>query len=241
MTEILAFLIIFVAMLLRTITGFGSALVAIPLLSLLYGAKFAVPFIMLYECLIDIMILGKDGLKSNGELKQALPFVLAGLIGVPLGAQVLIASSEWLMKMLMGIALIFFSLLLLLNVNIKLKRDRLGSALSGLVGGFLCGSIGMPGPPMALLLSGQGLEKAEFRRIIVIFLTAVDFVTFFYFLWIGLINAEMLLQNLRLLPAMILGFLAGSYAFDRVDEVNFRSLTLWITLISGGMLLFSIV
>lgn len=116
MTEILAFLIIFVAMLLRTITGFGSALVAIPLLSLLYGAKFAVPFIMLYECLIDIMILGKDGLKSNGELKQALPFVLAGLIGVPLGAQVLIASSEWLMKMLMGIALIFFSLLLLWNV-----------------------------------------------------------------------------------------------------------------------------
>jgi hypothetical protein len=196
---------------------------------------------MLYECLIDIMILGKDGLKSNGELKQALPFVLAGLIGVPLGAQVLIASSEWLMKMLMGIALIFFSLLLLWNVNIKLKRDRFGSALSGLVGGFLCGSIGMPGPPMALLLSGQGLEKTEFRRIIVIFLTAVDFVTFFYFLWIGLINSEMLLQNLRLLPAMILGFLAGSYAFDRVDEVNFRSLTLWITLISGGMLLFSIV
>ena len=93
----------------------------------------------------------------------------------------------------------------------------------------------------ALLLSGQGLEKAEFRRIIVIFLTAVDFVTFFYFLWIGLINAEMLLQNLRLLPAMILGFLADSYAFDRVDEVNFRSLTLLITLISGGMLLFSIV
>lgn len=241
MTEIFAFLIIFVAMFLRTITGFGSALVAIPLLSLLYGAKFAIPFIMLYECLINIMILGKDGLKNRGELNQALPFVLAGLIGVPLGAQVLIGSSEWLMKMLMGIALIFFSLLLLWNVNLKLKRDRFGSALSGLVVGFLCGSIGMPGPPMALLLSGQGLEKAEFRRIIVIFLTAVDFMTFFYFLWIGLINAEMLMQSLRLLPAMILGFLAGNYAFDRVDEVNFRSLTLWITLISGGLLLFSII
>jgi uncharacterized membrane protein YfcA len=44
MIEILAFLIIFVAMLLRTITGFGSAQVAIPLLSLLCGAKFAVRF-----------------------------------------------------------------------------------------------------------------------------------------------------------------------------------------------------
>jgi len=34
---------------------------------------------------------------------------------------------------------------------------------------------------------------------------------------------------------------AGSYAFDRVDEVHFRSLALWITLISGGLLLFSII
>jgi len=53
----LAFLIIFFAMLIRTLTGFGSALVAIPLLSILFGAKFAIPFIFLYECLIDIMIL----------------------------------------------------------------------------------------------------------------------------------------------------------------------------------------
>jgi hypothetical protein len=51
----------------------------------------------------------------------------------------------------------------------------------------------------------------------------------------------MLLQSLRLIAGQDPWFLAGSYAFDRVDEVNFKSLTLWITLISGGMLLFSIV
>lgn len=48
-----AFLIIFFAMLIRALTGFGSALIAIPLLSVLFGAKFAIPFILLYECLID--------------------------------------------------------------------------------------------------------------------------------------------------------------------------------------------
>ena len=162
-----AFLIIFASMLIRTVTGFGSALIAIPLLSLLFGAKYAIPFILLYECLIDVLILGRDGLKVRGEVNQAWPLLVSGLI---------------------GIALIIFSILLLWNVNLRLKRDRFGSAAAGLMGGFLCGSIGMPGPPMALLLSSQGFEKVEFRKLIVIFLTVVDFLTFIYFIWIGLIT-----------------------------------------------------
>ena len=124
-----------------------------------------------------------------------------------------------------------------LRQNLNLKRDRFGSATAGLIGGFLCGSIGMPGPPIALLLGSQGIEKDEFRRLIVIFLTVVDFLTFFYFLWIGLINADMLLKSLQLLPALAMGFLAGDYAFGKVDEVTFKRLALGITLGAGFLLI----
>lgn len=237
MIELFTFLIIFVAMLIRTLTGFGSALIAIPLLSILFGAKFAIPFIFLYECLIDIMILARDGLKVKSDANQAWPFLVSGLIGIPLGTEVLIFSSERLLKIVIGIALIIFSMLLLWNVNLRFKRDMFGSATVGLLGGFLCGSIGMPGPPMALLLSSQGTTKEEFRRLIVIFLTVVDFLTFFYFLWIGLINTDMLLQSLKLLPAMVLGFLAGNFVFGKVDEATFRRLALGITLAAGVLLI----
>ncbi|HSD59137.1 MAG TPA: sulfite exporter TauE/SafE family protein [Methanotrichaceae archaeon] len=232
-----AFLIIFASMLIRTVTGFGSALIAIPLLSILFGAKYAIPFILLYECLIDIMILGRDGLKVRGEVNQAWPLLVSGLIGIPLGTEILIRSDEGLLKIVIGIALIIFSILLLWNVNLRLKRDRFGSAAAGLMGGFLCGSIGMPGPPMALLLSSQGFTKEEFRKLMVIFLTVVDFLTFIYFIWIGLINADMLMQSLMLLPALALGFLAGSFVFGKVDEVYFRRLALGITLAAGILLL----
>lgn len=237
MIELFTFLIIFIAMFIRTLTGFGSALIAIPLLSILFGAKFAIPFIFLYECLIDIMILARDGLKVKNDANQAWPFLVSGLIGIPLGTEVLIFSSERLLKIVIGIALIIFSMLLLWNVNLRFKRDRFGSATVGLIGGFLCGSIGMPGPPLALLLSSQGTTKEEFRRLIVIFLTVVDFLTFFYFLWIGLINTDMLLQSLKLLPAMVLGFLAGNFVFGKVDEATFRRLALGITLAAGVLLI----
>ena len=107
------FLVIFAAMSVRTLTGFGSALVAVPLLSILLGAKYAVPFIMIYECLIDLMILARETPRLIGDLAGAWPLLAAGLVGVPIGAEVLIAASDRLLKMGMGVALIAFSILLL--------------------------------------------------------------------------------------------------------------------------------
>lgn len=233
------FIIIFAAMLVRTLTGFGSALLAVPLLSILLGAKYAVPFIMIYECLINLMILGIERRRLGSDLAGAWPLMLAGLAGVPIGAEVLMAASDQLLKGGMGVALIVFSILLLRDLGPKLPRGGIASAASGLLAGFLGGSTGLPGPPIALLLRGQGFEKGEFRRVIVLFLTAVDFAAFGYFLWAGLIDREMLDTSLFFLPAMVLGFLAGGRAFGRVDEGSFRRLTLGITLVAGVLLLSS--
>ena len=239
MIDLFAFLIILAAMLIRTLTGFGSALISIPLLSLLFGVKYAIPFIMIYECTIDIMILAKEGPDLKGDVFGSWPLLAAALVGVPLGTEVLILSSDRLLKVFMGFALIVFSILMLLNVSLKLKRDRSLSAAAGLMGGFLCGSVGMPGPPMAILLSSQGLEKKEFRRIMVIFLTAIDFLTFGYYILVGLIDIGMLIFSLWFIPAVLLGFLGGSFAFGRVSEERFRRLTLGITLAAGAFLLWS--
>jgi len=239
MIALFTFLILFAAMLIRTVTGFGSALISIPLLSVFFGAKYAIPFITIYECLIDLMILAKEGPSLKEDVAKAWPLLVTGLIGVPLGTEILILSSDRLLKIGMGVALIIFSIMLLWNVKLSHRRDVSRSAAAGLLGGFLCGSVGLPGPPMAILLSSQGFEKNEFRRIIVIFLTAIDFLTFGYYIWVGLITVDMLIQSLKFLPAMVLGFIAGSFAFDRVDEAPFRRLTLGVTLAAGVLLLWS--
>jgi uncharacterized protein len=97
----------------------------------------------------------------------------------------------------------------------------------------------MPGPPMALFLSSQGFAKQAFRRVIVIFLTIIDFLTFGYFIWMGLITADMLLQSMRLLLALVLGFVVGNFAFGKVDESCFKRLVMMITISAGMILLFS--
>lgn len=105
MIDLFAFFIILAAMLIRTLTGFGSALISIPLLSILFGAKYAIPFIMIYECTIDIMILAKEGSNLKGDVFRSWPLLAAALVGVPLGTEVLILSSDRLLKVFMGFAL----------------------------------------------------------------------------------------------------------------------------------------
>ena len=123
-TELIAFLVIFLAMFIRILSGFGSALLSVPLLSLLYGAKYAIPFIMVFECLIDLLILANGGMGTKEEVDRALPLLVAGLIGIPLGTQVLIVSSEELLRIVMGVALIVFSLVSLLSVDLRIKREK---------------------------------------------------------------------------------------------------------------------
>lgn len=68
---------------------------------------------------------------------------------------------------------------------------------------------------------------------------AIDFLTFGYYILVGLIDAEMFIDSLKFLPAMLLGFFAGSLAFGRVSEDRLRRLTLGITLAAGAFLLWS--
>ena len=49
--------------------------------------------------------------------------------------------------------------------------------------------------------------------LIVIFLTVIGFLTFFYFIWVGLISIDMIVLSLKLLPAMVLGFVVGNSLF----------------------------
>ena len=50
------------------------------------------------ECIIDSMILAKEGLKVTREVSQAWPILISALIGVPIGSQILITSSERLVN-----------------------------------------------------------------------------------------------------------------------------------------------
>ena len=85
----------FLAGALQGLTGFGTVMVALPLLSLLVDIKLAVPLIALLGLFINAVQTAH--LRREVEWKLLLPILLGSAVGIPAGAHLLrVVPSAWL-------------------------------------------------------------------------------------------------------------------------------------------------
>ena len=105
-------LIIFISTLLRSTFGFGNALIAMPLLVLVIGAKAAAPLVALCGIVIGVAMLYKTW--HEIDLKDTFYLLLTSLIGLPIGLVFLTTAPENLVKSILGLVLIIVGISLLL-------------------------------------------------------------------------------------------------------------------------------
>src|SRR6185369_5965046 len=96
--------VIFLATLVRSIFGFGEALVAVPLLALFIPVEVAVPLATLVSITVAGVIIAQDWRRIH--LGAAGWLVLATLFGIPLGLWLLAAVTEGIVKAILGALII---------------------------------------------------------------------------------------------------------------------------------------
>lgn len=153
--------VIFVATLIRSAFGFGEALVAVPLLSLLIPVEQAVPLATLVSITVAAVIVAQDWHKIH--VHSAGWLILSTLCGIPLGLWLLTAVAETVVKAILGVVIIGFSAYCLVSRNqFHLKNDRL-AWLFGFSAGVLGGAYGMNGPPLVIYGSLRHWSPEHFR------------------------------------------------------------------------------
>ncbi|TFG48854.1 MAG: sulfite exporter TauE/SafE family protein, partial [Anaerolineales bacterium] len=100
--------ILFLATLIRSAFGFGNALLAMPLLVLLLGVKAATPLVALVGLATALVMLIREW--QALVWKDVLLLLFSSLAGIPLGLYLLTALPETIVKVLLGLILIGFSL-----------------------------------------------------------------------------------------------------------------------------------
>src|SRR5437868_4414179 len=100
--------VIFVATLIRSAFGFGEALVAVPLLSLLIPVEEAVPLATLVSITVAAVVIAQDW--HHIHVRSAGLLVISTFVGVPLGLWLLIAIAEAVVKAILAAVIIGFSL-----------------------------------------------------------------------------------------------------------------------------------
>jgi uncharacterized protein len=153
--------VIAVATLIRSAFGFGEALVAVPLLALVIPVEEAVPLATLLSITVALVVVVQDWHKIH--IRSAGWLLVSTLFGLPLGLWLLAAVAEAIVKAILAVVIVGFSVYCLIRRGKhELHNDRL-AWLFGFAAGVLGGAYGMNGPPLVMYGSLRGWPPDYFR------------------------------------------------------------------------------
>jgi uncharacterized membrane protein YfcA len=229
----------FVATAFRTTFGFGEALIAVPLLSLVLPVKEAAPTAILASVLIAAFAVIRDW--KHIHFSSAKKLLIGTALGIPLGLAMIRYASESTTKAVLGMLLFLFSTISLFRPQLfTLKNDRF-IWIFGFLAGVTGGSYGMNGPPLAIYGASRKWSPAQFRATIQAYFlpaSALGMIGYFFSgLWTRNVNSLFVLS----LPAILLGIVAGNYAGRLMDEGRFGKILYYALVVVSCILLWQAV
>jgi uncharacterized membrane protein YfcA len=170
--------------------------------------------------------------------RRLLPFVVGGLIGIPLGVELLRIAPAPSMRAGVGVFLIAFALYSLLKPTLApVKGERpLADGSVGILSGIMGGATGLAPLLVTIWSTLRGWPKDEQRAVFQPVAVALFAVIVLWFGGTGMVDAPTLRLFAIGLPALLLGNWLGLKFYGRLDEAQFRKTVLVVLLLSGVVL-----
>ena len=208
------------AALARGFSGFGSALIFVPLASTALGPKAAAPLLLIIDGIAAAGLI--PGAWRHADKRNVATMSVGALAGIPLGAWVLIKSDPLLIRW--GIAL-FGTLLLALLMSGWRYHGKPTAALTAIVGaaaGLLGGAAQIGGPPIVAYWLSRPVPAEIVRANIVLYFAISTVITGAIYLAGGLLTPSVVGLALITGPIYGLGLYAGVRMFGLASEITFR-------------------
>lgn len=218
------------------IAGFGSALVASPVMALYIPVAKIVPLLALLDMCAAIVNVSRDGRNAQwAELKRLIPLMIIGSL---VGAAILLKTRPDILLLALGIFVVLYALYSLSGLKPDRQFSPKASVPFGLVGGIFSALFGSGGFIYAIYLSGRIEKKEAFRmtQTTLIGMSTLTRVVIFTFAGVYL-DIDLLLLALVLLPGMLVGITLGRHFTLKMSREQFMKLINVILLASGTVLM----
>jgi len=219
--------------LVRGFSGFGAAMVFIPLASILVPPQTAV--ITLW--LIDVLVTSPLTIKGmrHGHWPEILPLFLGAMAGVPLGVWLLATTPETPMRWTISIIVLLAVLVLASGYRRKNRMPLPGVLAVGASAGVGSGMASLGGPPVIVFWVSGAASAAQTRMNIFGFFGMTALMSGAGHYLFGLFTPERLMLAALLIPAYALGIFSGNRMFGLASESMFRRFAL--TICAAGAIL----
>jgi uncharacterized membrane protein YfcA len=229
--------IAFLGALVFGVTGFGAALVTIPLATHFVPLKFALALYVLAD-LAAALSVGLENPRNalRAEWTRLVPMIV---VGTALGVTLLVNLPRAAGMLLLGVFVVSFATLnLVRRADASIVSPR-WAWVAGLAGGITSTVFGAGGPPYAIYLSQRGLTKEQFRATLgFATMTSISLRLVAFALTGLLLDVEIWLKALAVVPACLAGIWVARRVFRRLSrEALMRAVALLLAA-SGASLIF---
>ncbi len=218
------------------LAGFGTGLVALGLWLHVVDPILAAPLVAI--CSVIAQLLSLLSIRPAFRLARLWPFLVGGILGVPVGVLALGHIDGDSFRLALGAFLIVYCAAMLASGRLPVfdRGGKPADGAIGLAGGILGGATGLSGALPTVWCGLKGWGKAEQRAVYQPFNLAILGLALAVQAQQGFITAEVGRLALIGLPGTVLGVWMGTRAFARVDDRQFRRIVLWLLLASGVVL-----
>jgi uncharacterized membrane protein YfcA len=222
------------------LSGFAFGLVAMSVWSWSIAPQLAAPMVVFGSVIGQLLAVGV--LRRGFNFGRAMPFIVGGVFGVPLGTLLLHYVDPRLFRGGVGIFLILYCSVMLLarHLPVVTVGGRLLDGVAGWIGGVMGGLGGLTGPAPTLWCTLRGWDRDSQRAVFQSFNLVMQILTLMTYAVSGTLTRAMIPIFVVMVPASIVPTLAGVRLYRRISTGGFQRMVLSLLLVSGVLLVASL-
>lgn len=236
-TEILLFapLIVLCAYAIFGIAGFGSALIAVPLLAHFVPLAFAIPVVVLLDGVASV----SQGLRLRGDVErgEVLPLLAFMATGLAVGTLLLVSVPGDRLIPCLGVLVLLYGISYVVKRDAIIRLPRWSAAPIGLFGGTVAALFGSGGPVYVMYFTGRGATPEQLRATMPVIISFSTVARIAVFALAGLFDTEVFIATALLLPAVALGLWIGNRLHGRLSRDQAVRVIGVVLALSGASLL----
>jgi uncharacterized membrane protein YfcA len=216
--------------------GTGAGGLAVPLMSIYVAPSEAAGIMLPILCAMDIFsVHAYRGRWSREHLGALLP---GALVGIGIGALAFGALPVNAIRLLIGLIAVTFTLNSWLRWTARLaarmaKPGRAAGAFWGAASGFTSTLAHAGGPPFAVYMLPQRIDKTALVATSAVFFLVVNYVKLVPYAFLGQLNAANLTTALMFAPLAPIGIWLGVWLHRRASQAAFYHVSYTLLFVTG--------
>jgi uncharacterized membrane protein YfcA len=229
--------VLVVAQLVYVLFGFGSGLIAVGTLALVFPEiKDVVVLLLLVNLPAELWI----SWKSRQEIRwKPIAWLGVGIaVGIYFGTKVLSTTQPEIILTILGWFLIAVGLVFVkLPPGGRITPPTAAAPPTGLLSGLLTGMFGTGGPPLIVWYHLTATDKSTFRTNLMTIFLLMTFVRVPVYVANGLVTGPRLWSSVVVMPAVLFGAWLGHRLHVQIEERTFRRMVSILLAVLGLVLL----